>query len=116
MSGRINKMKKDKIQGLRNKLLWKLNTVGGYETHKEMWDAFYKYEEALKQEQEQKQGQTLPLAVVGSSFFIEDLRSKLKVAKMEMDNANNPTSAIKATGKMLAYKDILDGIKNGYYK
>ena len=74
----------------------------------------FQIEEALKQEQER--GQTLPLAVVGSSFFIEDLRSKLKVAKMEMDNANNPTSAIKATGNMLAYKDVLDGIKNGYYK
>ena len=60
----------------------------------------------------QMQGQTLPF----SSFFIDDLRKKLEVAKKEMNNTNNPTSAIKATGKMLAHKDILDGIKNGYYK
>ena len=40
-------MTKDKIQGLRNELLFNLNAVGSYETHKELWDAFYKYEEAL---------------------------------------------------------------------
>lgn len=35
------------IESLRSELLFKLNLVGSYETHKELWDSFYKYEEAL---------------------------------------------------------------------
>ena len=57
----------------------------------------------------------LNLANVGSSFFISDLEKKLEVAKEQMASENK-TTRLKATGKMLAYKDIVDGIKNGYYK
>jgi len=38
-----------KIKGLRNNLLFKLNAIGNYSTHKEMWDAFYEYEKELSQ-------------------------------------------------------------------
>lgn len=58
----------------------------------------------------------LNLADVGSSFFISDLEKKLEIAKHEMGTLKNPTWQLRAAGKMLAYKDILDGIKNGYYK
>jgi benzoyl-CoA reductase/2-hydroxyglutaryl-CoA dehydratase subunit BcrC/BadD/HgdB len=40
-------MEENCIKSLRNELLFKLNLVGSYETHKELWDSFYKYEEAL---------------------------------------------------------------------
>lgn len=56
----------------------------------------------------------LNLAHVGGSFFLSDLEKKLEIAKDEMASENQ-TTQLKATGKMLAYKDILDGIKNGYY-
>jgi len=29
-------------------LIWQLNKVGGYNTHKELWDAYYKFEELVK--------------------------------------------------------------------
>jgi hypothetical protein len=38
-----------KLEGLRNNLLFKLNAIGDYSTHKEMWDAFYEYEKELRQ-------------------------------------------------------------------
>lgn len=38
-----------KLEGLRNNLLFKLNAIGDYNTHKEMWDAFYEYEKELHQ-------------------------------------------------------------------
>jgi len=38
-----------KLEGLRNNLLFKLNAIGDYSTHKEMWDAFYEYEKKLRQ-------------------------------------------------------------------
>lgn len=58
--------------------------------------------------------EALGLAHVGGSFFLSDLEKKLKIAKDEMVSENQ-TTQLKATGKMLAYKGILDGIKNGYY-
>jgi uncharacterized protein YchJ len=40
-------MTKEKIECLRSELLLKLNAIGGYKTYKELWDAFYNYEDAL---------------------------------------------------------------------
>lgn len=37
-----------KIESLRNNLLFKLNAIGDYSTHKEIWDAFYEYEKELR--------------------------------------------------------------------
>jgi len=37
-----------KLEGLRNDLLFKLNAIGDYNTHKEMWDTFYEYEKELR--------------------------------------------------------------------
>lgn len=32
----------------RAELIWQLNRVGDYSTHKELWDAYYKFEELVK--------------------------------------------------------------------
>ena len=32
----------------RAELIWQLNKVGDYNTHKELWDAYYKLEELVK--------------------------------------------------------------------
>ena len=39
----------NKLEGLRNNILFKLNAIGDYNTHKDMWDAFYEYEKELLQ-------------------------------------------------------------------
>ena len=44
-------MSEKTTEQLRNELIFQLNAIGNYETHKDMWDAFYRYEEHLKTEE-----------------------------------------------------------------
>lgn len=37
----------DSIKSLRNDLIFALNVVGNYKTHKKMWDAFYAYDNSV---------------------------------------------------------------------
>lgn len=80
----------------------------------EVYDKGVHYEDCDLDYYAKKIKQVLSIADVGSPFFISDLEKKLEIAKDEMASENR-TTQLKATGKMLAYKGILDGIKNGYY-
>ena len=64
-------------------LIWQLNKVGDYNTHKELWDAYYKLEEQVKN-----------CSILLVSEILEQL--------MEMSNEANERS-VRNTGELASF-------------